>query len=205
MPKITPKQAFDAIKVLYPDSIGIARTGDPETVELLPPNETPSYARMKFYAAVEIDWGTQTQYPTTVYRDPTPQDAINGVQAEFSSHSDFRNPIAGELTGWVTDKKATWWYRLHGIDEGAISYVHCRIPVPAPEPAPPEGWEVITDAHKKRWMVCSNGYADIYTTDGKILKRCFYASDHPSGEYRWREFGVGWIDNPKCIREHKPH
>lgn len=143
MPKITPKQAFDAIKVLYPDVTYITCSKTPGSVQ---PNlvvhawDARAYGRDVFPEA-RIDWGTQTQYPEMVYRDPTPQDAINGVQAEFSSHPDFRNPISGELTGWVTDKKDTWWYRRIGVEQGAVAHKHCRIPVPAPEPAPPEGWE----------------------------------------------------------------
>lgn len=110
MNKITPKQAFDAIKVLYPDSIGIAKTSDPKTAQLLPPNETPAYARMKFSADVEIDWGTQTQYPETVYRDATINDLKTMPEAEFSDHPAFGNTTSGKLTGYAMIGQASRWY-----------------------------------------------------------------------------------------------
>jgi hypothetical protein len=195
MCKVKASKVFEHVKFLWPSTTYIRKT--PLGWQAMETHDVGRDTAVTYGSGVAIDWGTQTQYPTTVYREVTPQDAVAGATAEFSTHPDFRNPTIGTLTGWVTDHDYTWWYRKPKDGSRADACRYCRIPVPVSE-QPPEGWRAVTEADKRMYSGETPDYAALMYEDGTTFRHCYWQIT----EQQWRASGNRDLPKPpKYIRD----
>lgn len=108
---ITPKEAFDAIKVLWPGTITITKSERSDLVRVLSADEEPYRKALGDW----IDWGNTSAYPAPEpkWRDAKPEDLRYPFRvARFRDLSD--EPWLTHKLHGITDTKFRAWPYLAG-------------------------------------------------------------------------------------------
>jgi hypothetical protein len=115
---ITPKEAFDAIKVLWPTTTAIARSELGNVLLVISPSEP-----YKQSFGVSVAWGTEVMYPKPEpkWRDAKPEDVCYPFKEARFRDRDHHGWVMGRLCGYATNATAKWVY-----DRGAAFYL-CQV------------------------------------------------------------------------------